>query len=85
MPICYKYENLPKIMYNYKAGIIDCHTYVDKILLSAGEPVSQIRRFTKEDNFLGRGLDTVIQFFSPLPEKLNCCRENESLQNSPKI
>lgn len=65
--------NLLGFYRRYKAGVNDCHTYVDKILLSVGEPVSQIKRFTPDDTVWGRIIGKTMTFFRPLPDKLQHC------------
>ena len=60
-------KNIFNFAKRYQPGVRDCHTYIDKVLLSAGEPVSHIQRFTPEDTFIGRFIGGAMRFFSPLP------------------
>jgi hypothetical protein len=62
--------NIHNFTKRYKPGVTDCHTYLDKVLLSAGEPASNVQRFTNNDTFMGRMIGNALRFFSPLPEKL---------------
>ncbi len=62
--------NLYGTLTPYQIGINDCHTYVDKILISVGEPESQLERFTPEDTLVGQMIGSAIRFFKPVPEKL---------------
>ncbi len=66
-------SNLLGFYQRYTAGVNDCHSYVDKILLSVGEPVSQIKRFTPDDTVWGRIIGKTVTFFRPLPDKLQHC------------
>ncbi|KTD37497.1 hypothetical protein Lmor_0360 [Legionella moravica] len=61
-------DNLVKFYNLYEVGINDCHTYVDKILISVDEPVSQVKRFTSSDNVFGHIIGSLLNFFNPLPE-----------------
>lgn len=63
-------ENVLRMRTPFQAGINDCHTYIDKILIAAGEPESQIERFTPEDSVMGHIIRHSIEFFKPVPEKL---------------
>lgn len=65
------FGNIHNFSKRYKAGTTDCHTYIDKVLLSAGEPESHIKRFTNNDTFIGRFIGSALRFFTPLPEKLD--------------
>ncbi|CAM2884069.1 hypothetical protein [Legionella worsleiensis] len=60
-------RNLFRFYQRYEAGINDCQTYVDKILISVDEPVSQVKRFTDSDTIFGHIIGTMLNFFSPLP------------------
>jgi hypothetical protein len=75
-------KNIYNFTIRYKAGITDCHTYIDKVLLASGEPESHIERFTPNDTFIGRFIGSAIRFFSPLPQKLHLSEPtNENNQN----
>ena len=63
------FQNLPTVLNRYEAGVNDCHTYVDKILISVGEPVSTIKRFTQDDRVLGQVVGAALSFFSPSNKK----------------
>ncbi len=66
-----RFDNLIGLLSRYDVGVNDCHTYVDKILISVGEPESLGTRFTPEDTFIGRLIGNAINFFRAAPEKLN--------------
>lgn len=66
-------DNVWNFLKHYKAGITDCLTYLDKILVSAGEPASKLTRFLPQDTFLGRVAGGAINFFRPIPEKPKQC------------
>ncbi|MCL5272988.1 MAG: hypothetical protein M1486_06800 [Gammaproteobacteria bacterium] len=67
----------------YQAGINDCHTYIDKILIAVGEEESQIERFTPEDTVVGQFVGSAIKFFKPVPEKLeNSTITEEQMENN---
>jgi hypothetical protein len=72
--------NLFGMLTPYQVGINDCHTYIDKILISVGEPESQIERFTPDDTVVGKFIGNTIKFFKPMPEKL----ENPIIAEEPK-
>jgi hypothetical protein len=80
-------DNALRLRFPFQAGINDCHTYVDKILISVGEPESQIERFTPEDSVMGKIIGSTIQFFKPVPEKLehpNATEERQEDNNDNK-
>ncbi|MBL7480486.1 GlsB/YeaQ/YmgE family stress response membrane protein [Legionella bononiensis] len=62
-------SNILKFYNRYEVGINDCHTYIDKILISVDEPVSQVKRFTSSDTIFGHIIGSLLNFFNPLPAK----------------
>lgn len=76
--------NLFNLLSKYSACKHDCHTYVDIILESAGEPKSHILRFTENDTLIGRCIARTMRFFIPFSEaKEQFTSSCELIQNGP--
>ncbi len=48
----------------YRPGYNDCQTYVDLLLSSAGEPLSTLKRVTKDENWVGKAYVHTLEALS---------------------
>jgi hypothetical protein len=55
----------------YKPGNKDCHTHIDTLLASVGEPLTTVTRYTEreEDHWLSKYIGGALHKYSVFPEK----------------
>jgi hypothetical protein len=63
----------------YRAGDYDCHTYIDTILASVGEPLSTLDRSTAKDNSLGKGMVSILKRCGTFAERSEKPNEIQNL------